>query len=157
MSSITQQTLILVAEDRNSEYRLLELAFAEGYPQITLQRVHNGVELMAYLSQCGASTAIQQVSRPDMILLDVNMPSKNGLEALAEIKANPHWRGIPVIMMTTCSRPSTVQEAYDLGASAYIVKPLSFDELERAVKTFAEYWFGIVRLPSGEATLSVEN
>ena len=84
---------------------------------------------------------------PDILLLDLNMPRKDGREALAEIKADPNLRGIPIVVLTTSKADEDIVRSYDLGANSYITKPVDFDGLVEALKTLGRYWFEIVELP----------
>jgi CheY-like chemotaxis protein len=141
---------ILIAEDDPDDQLLTREALQESRISNTVCFVNDGQELLDYLRQAGLYAA-EPPSRPDLILLDLNMPRKDGREALAEIKADPALRSIPVIILTTSKADEEIQRAYDLGANSYIVKPVTFDGLVGAVRVLAQYWFSIVRLPSPAA------
>jgi CheY-like chemotaxis protein len=102
---------------------------------------------MDYLHRRGAFTDPASAPRPDLILLDLNMPRKDGREALHEIKADPALRRIPVVVLTTSKTEQDVLRSYDLGANSYITKPVTFDSLVEVVRTLGQYWFEIVELP----------
>jgi CheY-like chemotaxis protein len=141
---------ILIAEDDPDDQLLTREALQESRVSNTVCFVNDGQELLDYLRHAGWYAA-QPPPRPDLILLDLNMPRKDGREALAEIKADPALRSIPVIILTTSKADEEIQRAYDLGANSFIVKPVTFDGLVSAVRVLAQYWFSIVRLPSPAA------
>jgi CheY-like chemotaxis protein len=137
---------ILVAEDDPDDQLLTRDALEESRITNTVCFVNDGQELLDYLRHAGRYAEHPPV-RPDLILLDLNMPRKDGREALAEIKADPALRSIPVVILTTSKAHEEIQRAYDLGANSFIVKPVSFEGLVNAVRVVAQYWFTIVRLP----------
>jgi CheY-like chemotaxis protein len=137
---------ILVAEDDPDDQLLTRDALEESRITNTVCFVNDGQELLDYLRHAGCYAEHPPV-RPDLILLDLNMPRKDGREALAEIKADPALRSIPVVILTTSKAHEEIQRAYDLGANSFIVKPVSFEGLVNAVRVVAQYWFTIVRLP----------
>jgi CheY-like chemotaxis protein len=141
---------ILIAEDDPDDQLLTREALEESRINNTVCFVNDGQELLDYLRHRGWYAA-QPPPRPDLILLDLNMPRKDGREALAEIKADPALRSIPVIILTTSKADEEIQRAYDLGANSFIVKPVTFDGLVSAVRVLAQYWFSIVRLPAPAA------
>ncbi len=98
------------------------------------------------MKQRGAYAPPAEAPRPGLILLDLNMPRKDGREALKEIKADPALRRIPVVVLTTSKMDRDILKSYDLGANSYIVKPVTFDQLVHVVRTLGEYWFEIVEL-----------
>jgi CheY-like chemotaxis protein len=137
---------LVVAED-NPDDRLL---FQEAWHEAGLARLHlvdNGEELMDFLCRRGNYANAAQVSKPDLIVLDLRMPRKNGYEALREIKAHPELRTIPVVVLTTSTSESDVNRSYDLGACSYLSKPNSFDQLVELVRVLNHYWFETVLLP----------
>jgi CheY-like chemotaxis protein len=103
---------------------------------------------MDYLTRSG-KYAIEDAPRPGLILLDLNMPRKDGRQALEEIKSNPDLRRIPVVILTTSKTEEDVLRSYDLGANSFITKPVTFDGLVEIVRTLGTYWFKIVELPGG--------
>jgi CheY-like chemotaxis protein len=122
-------------------------AFAEFKIFNTLHVVEDGVEAMAFLNQDGKYAS---VPRPDLILLDLNLPRKNGREVLAEIKSDPTLKSIPVAVLTTSHSEKDVLQAYDQHANCYIVKPVGFDNFVEAMKTIRQFWFSVVTLPPEE-------
>jgi len=108
--------------------------------------VTDGVEALAFLRREGPYT---QSARPDLILLDLNLPRKDGREVLAEIKADANFRRIPVVILTTSQAEEDILKAYHLNANCYISKPVDLDQFMKVIKTIKEFWLTIVKLPSG--------
>lgn len=135
---------ILMAEDDPEDQMLVKEAFKRSRVANGMEIVEDGEQLLLYLHKQGAYA---HAHRPDLILLDLNMPKKDGREALAEIKADPDLRGIPVIVLTTSSAEEDVVRSYDLGVSSYIEKPVTFEKLVEVVKSLGQYWFQIVKFP----------
>ncbi|MDY6900120.1 MAG: response regulator, partial [Cyanobacteriota bacterium] len=106
-----------------------------------------GEELMDYLYCRGKYANPENASPPGLILLDLNMPKKDGREALKEIKTNPTFRHIPVVVLTTSKAAEDIQLSYSLGANSFIIKPVTFASLVEVMKTIGKYWFDIVELP----------
>jgi CheY-like chemotaxis protein len=142
--------LILVAEDDPDDRLLVREAFNESQLLCNLTFVGDGNELMDYLLRQG-SFVNQPVPRPGLILLDLNMPGKDGREALAELKAHPVLRRIPVVVMTTSKAERDVLQSYELGVSSFLVKPVTFERLVEMVKTLGDYWLDMVVLPPDTA------
>jgi len=109
--------------------------------------VEDGEQLMDYLKRRGRYADLAEKPYPGLILLDLNMPRKDGREALEEIKADPKLRRIPVVVLTTSKAEEDICRSYDLGVSGFIVKPVTFDSLTEIVRTLGKYWFEIVELP----------
>ena len=139
---------ILMVDDDEDDRMLAEEAFAEVGVPCPLEFVADGDELLDYLLSSGRFAGQGPAVRPSIILLDLNMPRRDGREALAAIKAHPDLRRIPVIVLTTSQRPSDVLQSYELGASTYIVKPANFEGLINMVQRLVLYWFGIAAIPS---------
>jgi CheY-like chemotaxis protein len=139
---------ILMADDDPDDRLLVREAFEESRLLNPLYMVEDGEELLDYLYQKGkfSETAV----RPSLILLDLNMPRKSGIEALKEIKADPNLRTIPVIVLTTSKAEEDILKSYDLGVNSFIVKPVTFDSLVNIVKQLGSYWFELVQLPINE-------
>lgn len=135
---------IVLADDDLEDCMLTRDAFREAQLSNPLYMVHDGEELMDFLYRRGKHV---ESPRPGMILLDLNMPKKDGREALREIKADPDLRHIPVVVLTTSKAEEDIYTSYDLGVSSYITKPVRFEELVKAMKSFRQYWFEIVELP----------
>jgi CheY-like chemotaxis protein len=138
---------ILMADDDEDDRMLVREALAESQLPIDLRVVSNGEELMDYLYHRGRYTDPKLTPHPGLILLDLNMPKKDGLEVLQEIKTDPKLRLIPVIVLTTSKAEENICHTYDLGANSYIVKPMTFTALVDVMKTIGKYWFEIVELP----------
>lgn len=122
-------------------------ALAESRLANNLHFVQNGEELMDYLYRRGKYTDESNSPRPGLILLDLNMPKKDGREALREIKADPNLRQIPIVVLTTSKAEEDIYRSYDLGANSFITKPVTFASLVEVMKTIGKYWFEIVELP----------
>ena len=139
---------ILMADDDPDDRLLTEEAFAESRLANDLHFVKDGQELLDYLHHRGIYTDPKDFPTPGIILLDLNMPKKDGRQALAEIKGDPKLRHIPVVIMTTSKIDEDVLESYDLGANSYITKPVTFEGLVEIIKALGKYWFEIVELPN---------
>lgn len=138
---------ILMADDDEDDCMLAREAFSESRLANDLHFVPDGEELMDYLYQRGKYTAAIIAPRPGLILLDLNMPRKDGREALKEIKADPNLRQIPVVVLTTSKAEEDIYRSYDLGANSFITKPVTFASLVDVMRTIGKYWFEIVELP----------
>lgn len=139
---------ILMADDDEDDRMMTKEALEESRLVNDLRFVVDGEELMNYLHRKGNYSAPESAPRPGLILLDLNMPRKDGREALKEIKSDPDLRGIPVVILTTSKSEEDIFKAYNLGVNSYITKPVTFQEMSEAMKTLAKYWFEIVeRLP----------
>lgn len=139
--------VILMAEDDPDDRLLSMEALEEAHLANQIHFVDDGEELMDYLKKRGNYTNLQSAPRPGLILLDLNMPRKDGREALEEIKSDPDLRLIPVVVLTTSKAEEDILRSYDLGVSGYITKPVKFDDLISVMKTLGKYWFEIVELP----------
>jgi CheY-like chemotaxis protein len=140
---------ILLAEDDADDRMLVQDAVAEGRLANDLRCVEDGEELMDYLHQRGRYSGGDAAPRPGLILLDLNMPRKDGREALQEIKADPALRQIPVVVLTTSKAEEDIFRSYDLGANSYVTKPVTFQSLVDLMRTLGRYWLEIVELPNG--------
>jgi len=138
---------ILMAEDDPDDRLLTQEALHESRVTNALRFVEDGVALLDYLHRRGPYTDPASSPSPDLILLDLNMPRKDGREALAEIKAEPKFRHIPVVVLTTSQTEEDIFRSYDTGASGFITKPVTFEALVEVMKALGEYWIEIVRLP----------
>jgi CheY-like chemotaxis protein len=151
MSRTAKAITILYADDDAEDRMLVRDAWAENRLANQLHFVEDGEELMDYLRRRGQYTHLSGEPLPGMILLDLNMPRKDGREALQEIKADPRLRSIPVVILTTSKADEDILRAYDLGVNSFILKPVTFDSLVEITRTLSKYWFEVVELPS-EAT-----
>jgi len=140
--------VILLADDDAEDRQLTREALAENRLLNELHEVADGEALMDYLFHRGEYSNVRTSPRPGLILLDLSMPKMDGREALAQIKGDPQLRQIPVIVMTTSSAEEDVCRSYDLGASSYITKPVSFARLVEVMRAIERYWFEIVELPA---------
>jgi len=134
---------VLLVEDNPGDIRLTQEAFKEGRVFVNLTVANDGVEAMELLK--GQSSNGKR--RPDLILLDLNLPRKNGREVLVEIKADEELRRIPVIVMTTSKAEQDIHRAYNLNANCYITKPVELDEFLNVVRSIEDFWLTIVTLP----------
>ena len=139
---------ILMADDDCDDRLMAEDAMRESRLGNTFRCVEDGQELMDYLTRKG-KYAVEDAPRPGLILLDLNMPRKDGRQALKEIKSDPDLRRIPVVILTTSKTEEDVLRSYDLGANSFITKPVTFDGLVEIVRSLGNYWFKIVELPVG--------
>ena len=137
---------ILTAEDDPDDCLLVSEAFQENGHESRLYFVEVGISLMQFLRRQGSFSEPNDAPRPDLILLDLNMPRKDGRESLAEIKADPDLRSIPVVVLTTSSAEEDILRTYDLGCAGYITKPGSFQGMLEMVKGLNQYWFEVVEL-----------
>jgi CheY-like chemotaxis protein len=141
---------ILMADDDPDDCLLAREALAESRLANDLHFVSDGEELMDYLYQRGRYSIPGSAPRPGLILLDLNMPKKDGREVLKELKLDPHLRQIPVLVLTTSQAEEDILRSYYLGANSYITKPVTFSSLIEVMQTLSKYWFEIVELPSQE-------
>jgi len=140
---------ILMADDDPDDRMLVEDAFEEVNLANKFAFVEDGEELMDYLHQSGKYENLAGTPPPGLILLDLNMPKKDGRQALKEIKQDPNLRTIPIVILTTSQAEEDILRSYDLGANSFIVKPVTFDKLVEIIQKVTDYWFQIVRHPSG--------
>ena len=136
---------ILLVEDNAGDARLVREAFRQASTRCELSHVLNGVEALEFLRKAGPHAG---AARPDLILLDLNLPRKDGREVLAEIKADTTLRRIPVVVLTTSQAQEDILRAYDLHANCYVSKPGDLDEFIRTMRCLDEFWLSVARLPS---------
>jgi CheY-like chemotaxis protein len=139
--------VILMADDDADDRELTRDALTESRLVNDLHFVTDGAELLDYLHRRGAYAEAGSAPRPGVILLDLNMPRKDGREALREIKADPALRNIPIVILTTSKAEDDIAQSYDLGANSFITKPVTFAGLVEVVRELGRYWFDIVELP----------
>lgn len=137
---------ILLVEDNRSDARLAVEAFQDARVSNRVSIVEDGMAALAFLRREGPYA---QAPRPDLILLDLNLPKMNGQEVLAEIKQDVDLRRIPVIILTTSRAEQDIARSYDLHANCYITKPVDLEQFLRAVQAIEDFWLTIVRLPGG--------
>jgi len=148
MSERRKPIEILMAEDDEEDRMMTREALLESRLSNGLRFVEDGEALMDYLNQRGAYSDPTEAPTPGLILLDLNLPKKDGREALREIKADSGLRRIPVVVLTTSKSEEDIFRSYDLGVNSFITKPVTFPGLVDAMKVLAWYWFEIVELPS---------
>lgn len=135
---------ILLVDDNPTEIALMHEALSGARLANRLHTAHDGVEAMAFLRRDGS---FKDAPRPSLILLDLNMPRKGGLQTLSEIKADPDLRGIPTVILTSTMQDGEVARAYSLQANGYVQKPIDLDEFIAVMGGIEQYWTSIVRLP----------
>lgn len=149
--SVTPKAIeVLLVEDNIGDVRLTQEALKEGRLLVNLTVARDGIEAMDVLQHKNGHT---DAPRPDLILLDLNLPRKDGREVLQEIKNNPELRTIPVVVLTTSEADTDVLVTYGAHANCYITKPVDMDRFVEIVKLMEEFWFTIVKLPSHETGL----
>jgi len=141
---------ILMADDDADDRLMTQEAFEASHLNNELKFVENGVELLDYLYHRGKYSDPASSPRPSIILLDLNMPKKDGREALEEIKADPALRNIRIIVLTTSKAEEDIYRTYNLGAASYITKPVTFESLVDVIRTLGKYWLEIVELADDE-------
>lgn len=136
---------ILLVEDNLGDIRLTREVFKECKVLNNLSVTEDGEEAMAFLRRQGPYA---KVTRPDLVLLDLNLPKKSGREVLAELKADPVLRRIPVVVLTTSSAETDIVKSYELHANCYLTKPVQLDEFIKVVQSIEDFWLMIVSLPN---------
>ncbi len=139
---------ILMIDDDEEDFVLVKEALESKRRKVDLYWAEDGSEGMNFLFRRGA---YKNAPTPDLILLDLNMPGKNGFEVLRDLKAHQGFRKIPVVILTSSRDQRNVSRGYNIGASSFMLKPLSFDEMASAMQSLCEYWFALVQLPKGTA------
>lgn len=138
---------ILLAEDNPNDIKLTRKALKDGKMLNNLHVTEDGVETMKFLRQQGAH---KDVPRPDIVLLDLEMPRKGGLEVLEDINADPELRRLPVVVLTSSEAEQDIVESYEHNANAYLTKPVGYQEFQEIVRKIEQFWFEIVKLPPTE-------
>jgi two-component system, response regulator len=147
MNPLPRTNVILMADDDDDDRLLAQDALAESQLEGAIYFVENGEDLLDYLWRRGKYTSPADAPRPGLILLDLNMPRKDGREALREIKGDPDLRRIPVVVLTTSKADTDIGAIYELGANSFISKPFQFEALVNVMKVLGQYWFKTVELP----------
>ncbi|MBI3252739.1 MAG: response regulator [Candidatus Omnitrophica bacterium] len=135
---------VLLVEDDLGDVELVKQSLKRSKLHVDLDCVIDGQECLDYLRRVGK---YKDASKPDLILLDLNMPKKDGRQVLLEIKADPPLRRIPVVVLTTSESDVDILKSYDLGANCYVTKPVDFHQFSKIVNEIAEFWFTVVKLP----------
>jgi len=139
-----QQVEVLLVEDNEDDIVIIQEVFADMKLASIVNTVRDGEEALAYLGRKGKYKVARM---PDLVLLDINMPKKNGIEVLEAMKKEPRWQSLPVIMLTTSHREEDVVRAYEKGACSYIHKLVDLDQFKQLIKQFEHYWTGVSRVP----------
>ena len=147
MNGSRKSLTVLVADDDDDDRGYIRKAWEKSRAANDLRFVEDGEELTEYLNHSGRYSDPASAPRPAVILLDLNMPKKDGREVLREIKADPELRRIPVIVLTTSKADEDICRSYDLGANSYITKPVTFGALVDVLQVLGKYWIEIVDLP----------
>jgi len=143
----TKPDIIIMAEDDADDRLLVKDALEECQWKADLRFVENGEELLDYLLRQGKYRRAEESPRPGLILLDLNMPRKDGREVLRDIRAHAELRRIPVVVLTTSKADTDIERVYELGANSFISKPIQFDGLVNVMRMLGQYWFKTVELP----------
>ena len=152
MTALAKNMIILMADDDADDRLLTKDAHDECHLSGELRFVEDGEDLLDYLQHRGKYTQAT-APMPNLILLDLNMPKKDGREALREIKSHPELRRIPVVVLTTSKADMDVGKIYDLGANSFIAKPVTFDALVKVMQVIGHYWCEVVELPTKKSSL----
>ncbi|MFP5213306.1 MAG: response regulator [Acidobacteriota bacterium] len=151
MPESQEQTVnVVMADDDDDDCLLVRDAFAQSRQKVKFACVEDGERLLDYLYNRNGFEDLLGSPRPDLILLDLNMPKKGGIEALKQIKADDSLRSIPVVVLTTSKEQEDIARCYGFGANSFVTKPLTFKALVDALNVLGEYWFRTVELPGRE-------
>lgn len=142
-----RETQILMVEDNPDDVELAHEALAEAKVRNRLWVVGDGVEALAFLNK---ADGYEESPRPDIILLDLNMPRMNGREVLEKVKTDPRFKTIPVVVLTTSDSDEDILRSYQLNVNCYITKPVGFEDFIKVVKSIEDFWFTVVKLPKEE-------
>lgn len=145
-----KRTVLLMADDDEDDCLLMNEAVREIFKSEHFFCLRDGQELIDYLLRRGIYTDPKKFPAPDLIFLDLNMPRKDGFQTLKEIKEHPKLKAIPILIFSTAKEQEQIEVCYKLGANSYITKPMSFENLLKAVRCLGEYWFDIAKLPPSE-------
>ncbi|NCO37159.1 MAG: response regulator [Armatimonadetes bacterium CG_4_10_14_3_um_filter_66_18] len=139
-----KQIEVLLVEDDLGDAELTQEMLTEAKVSVNLRVVQDGVEALAYLRREGSYA---EAARPDLVLLDLNMPRKDGREVLRDIRAEETLRSLPIVVLTTSESDEDILKSYDLGANCYVTKPVGLDQFARIIQCIEEFWFTVVKLP----------
>jgi CheY-like chemotaxis protein len=145
-----KKTVVLMADDDEGDCLLMKDAVREVFQSEDFHCLSDGVRFMDYLLRRGVYADIKKFPLPDLILLDLNMPWRNGYRTLKEIRAHQELRAIPILTFSTAKEQESIEPYYKLGADSYITEPMSFENLIKTVKCLSDYWFGTEKLPPSE-------
>lgn len=138
---------LLVVEDSNEDFEALHRLLQRSPMNISVKRCVNGDQALAFLYGNELDSDRQYLTRPGLIVLDLNLPGTDGREVLRRIKQDDRLKTIPVVVFTTSNNPKDIADCYEYGVNSYIVKPIDFEQLKRDVKTLVDYWFEVTTLP----------
>jgi len=138
---------VLVVEDDLGDIKLIKESLKMSKLKIIINYCLDGQECMDYLRKVGP---YKEVKKPDVIMLDLNMPKKDGRQVLAEMKIDPLFKKIPVVILTTSDDEIDIDETYELGANCFVTKPVDFDQIKKIVNEIAGFWFVVAKLPDGK-------
>ncbi len=141
------RTVVIIAEDDPDDRLLISDALHQACPEADVRFVIDGAEMLDYLYHRGKYSGEKNAPHPELVLLDLNMPKKSGMEVLQTIKKDEALRAIPVVVLTTSRSPDHVIKSYELGGNGYITKPESYNELVEIMRSLDRYWFRTVKLP----------
>lgn len=144
MKPIIMPIEVLLVEDNPGDVQLTRIALEDSKMSVNLNVVEDGVEAIDYLQK---KQKYADKPHPDLILLDLNLPKKDGREVLAQIKSDPVLKRIPIVVLTTSQAEEDILKAYNLNANCYITKPVDFDQFFKIVQSIEQFWFTIVKLP----------
>ncbi len=143
-----KRTVVIIAEDDPDDRLLIKDAFKEASQQpVDVLFVQDGAEMLDYLYHRGKFQSTGAAPHPELVLLDLNMPKKSGMEVLEEIKRDPALRTIPVVVLTTSTAPEHISRSYELGGNGFVTKPESYQQLVQLMQNIQKYWFKTVELP----------
>jgi CheY-like chemotaxis protein len=143
-----KRTVVIIAEDDPDDRLLIKDAITEASQQsVDVFFVEDGAEMLDYLYHRGKFQTIGEAPLPELVLLDLNMPKKSGMEVLEEIKRDPALRTIPVVVLTTSHAPEHITRSYELGGNGFVTKPDSYQQLVELMQNIQKYWFKTVELP----------
>ncbi len=148
LESTDKSFAILMIDDDEEDFNLVKDALESRRLKVDLYWAADGDEALSFLRRDGVYS---NVPVPNLILLDLNMPGKNGFEVLRDLKADEKLRRIPVVILTSSGDQANISRGYNVGASSFMLKPLSFDEMANAMQSLCEYWFALVQLPKAPA------
>lgn len=143
-----QTPLLLVVEDSNEDFEVLQRFLEKSALSIPIQRCVNGAQALEFLYHTGQYQDRQRFPRPNLIVLDLNLPGIDGRDVLRRVKQNEKLKTIPVVVFTTSNNPQDIEDCYQSGVNSYIVKPINFNQLKRDMQVVIDYWFKVTTLPN---------
>ena len=143
-----RRTIVIIAEDDPDDRLLIKDALKQACQTVEVHFVQDGAEMLDYLYHRGKYLDVEKSPQPELVMLDLNMPKKGGMEVLEEIKTDAALKSIPVVVLTTSRSPEHVSRSYELGGNGFITKPETYTELVEIMQSLERYWFKTVKLPS---------